>query len=286
VWDFAEAASFIVEQFGTYSPRLRDFAARAFQERWIDAEPRAGKRDGGFCMPVRRDESRIFLNYKPAFASVRTLAHELGHGYHNLNLAQRTMLQRGTPMILAETASIFCETIVREAALRQADAQEQLDILEGALQGACQVVVDITSRFLFEQQVFEQRRQRELSVDELNHLMLDAQRQTYGDGLDQAALHPYMWAVKGHYYSAGRSYYNFPYMFGLLFGLGLYARYRDDPEGFRRGYDDLLSSTGLADAVSLAAGFSIDIRTPAFWRASLDVICADIDRFERLVGQS
>jgi pepF/M3 family oligoendopeptidase len=283
-WEFDEAAAFIVEQFAGYSPRLSDFAARAFRERWIDAEPREGKRDGAFCMWLRRDESRILANYKPTFNGVRTLAHELGHGYHNLNLAGRTMLQRATPMVLAETASIFCETIVRDAALREADRAEQLEILEGTLQGACQVVVDITSRFLFEQAVFAQRRRRELSIQELNELMLDAQRQTYGDGLDQQALHPYMWAAKPHYYSSGRSFYNFPYMFGLLFGLGLYARYLDDPERFRAGYDELLSSTGMASAPDLAARFGIDLRTPAFWHASLDVVRADIDRFEALVG--
>ncbi|MER3405853.1 MAG: oligoendopeptidase F, partial [Chloroflexota bacterium] len=211
-------------------------------------------------------------------------AHELGHGYHNLNLAGRTMLQRATPMVLAETASIFCETIVRDAALREVDRAEQLEILEGTLQGACQVVVDITSRFLFEQAVFEQRRRRELSIQELNELMLDAQRRTYGDGLDQQTLHPYMWVAKPHYYSTGRSFYNFPYMFGLLFGLGLYARYQEDPERFRAGYDELLSSTGMASAPDLAARFGIDLRTPAFWHASLDIVRADIDRFEALVG--
>ncbi len=283
-WEFDEAAAFIVEQFASYSQRLSDFAARAFRERWVDAEPREGKRDGAFCMWLRRDESRILANYKPTFGGVRTLAHELGHGYHNLNLAGRTMLQRATPMILAETASIFCETIVRDAALREADRAEQLEILEGSLQGACQVVVDITSRFLFEQAVFEQRRRRELSIQELNELMLDAQRRTYGDGLDQEVLHPYMWAAKPHYYSSSRSFYNFPYMFGLLFGLGLYARYLEDPERFRAGYDELLSSTGMAPAPELAARFGVDLRTPAFWRASLDVVRADIDRFEALVG--
>ena len=210
------------------------------------------------------------------------LAHELGHGYHNLNLAQRTMLQRDTPMTLAETASIFCETIVREAALRKADKQEQIMILEASLQGSCQVVVDITSRFLFEQRVFEARKQRELSIDELNTLMLEAQRETYGDGLDESRLHPYMWAMKPHYYSTEVSFYNYPYMFGLLFGLGLYAQYQQDPEQFKQGYDDLLSSTGLADAATLAAQFGIDIRAADFWRASLDIVRGDIDRFEEL----
>jgi len=152
-------------------------------------------------------------------------------------------------MTLAETASIFCETIVKRAAIDIVDAQEQINILEMSLMGSCQVVVDITSRFLFEQGVFEKRAERELSISEFNELMLDAQRQTYGDGLDENALHPYMWGVKSHYYSVGRSYYNYPYMFGLLFGLGLYA-----------------------------------ISTTDFWRSSLDVVRADIDRFESLAN--
>ncbi len=214
-----------------------------------------------------------------------TLAHELGHAYHNLNLSSRTMLQRRTPMTLAETASIFCQTIVRQAALQEADVRGQITILEASLQSACQVVVDITSRFLFEQGVFEKRNQRELSPEELKGLMLDAQRQTYGEGLDSDTLHPYMWAVKPHYYSAERSFYNYPYMFGLLFGLGLYARYLDDPEGFKAGYDQLLSSTGMGDVAELAAQFGINIRSPDFWRSSLDVIREDIDRFESLIAQ-
>ncbi|HCF85743.1 MAG TPA: oligoendopeptidase F, partial [Ktedonobacter sp.] len=201
IWEYDEAARFIVEQFGTYSSRLSGFAARAFREQWIDAEPRAGKVDGAYCTPLRKDESRVFANYKPSYGGVSTLAHELGHGYHNLNLAHRTMLQQDTPMTLAETASIFCETIIREATLRKADKQEQIMILEASLQGSCQVVVDITSRFLFEQRVFEARQQRELSIDELNNVMLEAQRETYGDGLDESVLHPYMWAMKPHYYS-------------------------------------------------------------------------------------
>ncbi|MEO7002028.1 MAG: M3 family oligoendopeptidase [Ktedonobacterales bacterium] len=286
-WAYADGAQFIVARFGDYSQKLGDFAARAFRERWIDAEPRPGKADGAFCMPVRADESRVLANFKPSFGGVSTLAHELGHAYHNLCIAGRTMLQRETPMTLAETASIFCETIVRNAALRDLapdDSAARLEILEAALQDACQVVVDITSRFLFEQGVFERRAQRELSIDEFNSLMLEAQRATYGDGLDQQQSHPYMWAVKSHYYSVGRSFYNFPYMFGLLFGLGLYAQYQQNPDAFRANYDDLLASTGEADAATLAARFGFDIRTPNFWRSSLDIVRADIAHFEELVG--
>jgi pepF/M3 family oligoendopeptidase len=285
-WDYADATDFIVEQFGTYSGKMSDFAARAFREGWIDAEPRSGKRDGAFCMGIRHEVSRVFLNYKPSFGSVSTLAHELGHGYHNLVKAERTMLQKSTPMTLAETASIFCETIVQHAAMKDASHEEQVALLEASLQRSCQVVVDITSRFLFEKRLYDKRVERELSIDEISNLMLDAQRETYGDGLDPEKLHPYMWAVKPHYYRPELSFYNFPYMFGLLFGLGLYARYKEDPEGFKRGYDDLLSSTGLDDAATLASRFGIDVRTPEFWRASLDIVRSEIERFEELVAGS
>ncbi|HKV02669.1 MAG TPA: M3 family oligoendopeptidase [Ktedonobacteraceae bacterium] len=281
-WEYEDGAAFIVEQFGTFSSSLSNFAARAFREHWIDAEPREGKQDGAYCTPLRKDESRVFANYKASFDGVSTLAHELGHGYHNLNLSKRTMLQRSTPMALAETASIFCETIIRNAALQKAGQQEQIAILEASLQGSCQIVVDIASRFLFEQRLFERRRQRELSIDELNNLMLEAQRETYADGLDERALHPYMWAMKPHYYSSKVSFYNYPYMFGLLFGLGLYARYKEDGERFKTSYDELLSSTGLADAATLAAQFGIGVRSVDFWRKSFAIIRDDIEQFEKL----
>jgi oligoendopeptidase F len=281
VWDFGAATDFVFTQFGSYSPALASLAQRAIEERWVDAEPRDGKRDGGFCMGVRGDESRIFLNYEPSFNSVLTLAHELGHAYHNVQLSRRTPLQRDTPMPLAETASIFCQTIVTNAALASADGAEKLSLLEGNLQDACQVVVDIHSRFLFERGLFEGRATRELAIEELNTLMRDAQLATYGDGLDPAALHPYMWAMKPHYYSS-RSFYNWPYTFGLLFALGLYARYREDPGHFRAGYDDLLSATGLEDAAALGKRFGIDIRAVDFWRASLDVVRERIADFEKL----
>ena len=281
-WTYVEGARFIEEQFGTYSPRLGGLAQRAFRERWIDAEPRDGKRSGAMCLDLRLDESRVLSNFTPCFSAVGTLAHELGHAYHNLALAERTLLQQETPMTLAETASIFCETLVTQAALRAVEPAEQIGILENSLQDACQVVVDITSRFLFEGGVFERRAERELSADELCLLMRKAQLETYGDGLDPVLLHPYAWAAKPHYYPM--SFYNFPYMFGLLFGLGLFARYAEDPRRFTTSYDDLLSSTGMGDAAELAGRFGIDTRSVTFWRSSLDVVREDIVRFESLVG--
>lgn len=282
-WRFEEACDFVATHFGTYSERLGSFARQAFNERWVDAEPRLGKVDGAYCASPRAGESRILMNFKPVLGSVSTLAHELGHAYHNLCLANRTELQKGTPMTLAETASIFCETIVRRAALAQSTDEDKISILEASLQGACQVVLDIMSRFLFEQRVFVDRRARELSPDELCEAMVWAQSETYGDGLDAEFLHPYMWAAKPHYYDPA-SFYNYPYMFGFLFGLGLFTRYQSAPDEFRAGYDDLLSSTGMADAAALARRFGVDIRSEEFWRTSLDTVRADVEEFEALAG--
>lgn len=278
-WTWPAAETFIRDNFRRYSPRLADFAQRSFDGRWIDAEPRVGKEGGAYCSGIRPGESRVMMNFDGSFTGVSTLAHELGHAYHNLNMTERTPLQRTTPMTLAETASIFCETLAFDGAMAQADKAERLALLDTALMRDLMVVVDIHSRFLFEQGVFEQRANRDLTVSEFSVLMLASQRATYGPHLQP--LHPYMWAVKGHYY--GPTFYNYPYTFGLLFGLGLYARYQHDAASFRQEYDDFLSSTGLADAKTLAQRFDVDITQQAFWTSSLDVIRQQIAEFEALV---
>ena len=278
-----EAQAIVADAFGSFSGQLRALAERAYADGWIDVAPRDGKRGGAFCMPVRGDESRVFLNFGATIDSVSTLAHELGHAYHNTQLAERTAMQRRTPMALAETASIFCETVLIQSALTDADDAQRLVLLETDLQGACQVVVDIHSRFLFEKEVFEKRAARALSVAEFKDLMTWAQGETYGDVVDPDHRHPYMWAVKPHYY--GTSFYNWPYTFGLLFGIGLYAQYLQDPERFRSGYDDLLSATGLGTAAELAGRFGIDVADEGFWTASLDVLRHRIDDFDALAAR-
>ncbi|HEV7721274.1 MAG TPA: M3 family oligoendopeptidase [Iamia sp.] len=280
-WD--EAVGAVEHAFGTYSPGLVGLLHRAVGEGWIDAEPRPGKVGGAFCMPVRDEESRVLLSYDGSFNSVQTLAHELGHAYHNTQLGRRPWLLRSTPMALAETASIFCETVMVEAGLDAAgdDDGARLAILDGDLVGSAQVVVDIHSRYLFEQALSTERAKGAVGPARMTELMRDAQIAAYGDGLDPDHLHPYMWAVKGHYYT---SFYNWPYTFGLLFGLGLYAEFRRDPERFRGGYDDLLGATGLGDAAPLAARFGIDIRDEAFWASSLAVIADRIDAATALMA--
>jgi oligoendopeptidase F len=183
-------------------------------------------------------------------------------------------------MALAETASIFCETLVVEAGLARLTGAERLSLLDIDLQGANQVVVDIHSRFLFETEVFARRQRRTLGVNELNEIMLQAQNDAYGDGLDQSTAHPHMWVLKPHYY--GSHFYNWPYTYGLLFGLGLFAQYHRDPERFRSGYDDLLSRAGMNTAEELGAAFGIDVTSGDFWTASLDVLRARMSEYSTL----
>jgi pepF/M3 family oligoendopeptidase len=283
---FREARDFILENFSNFSPDLADFAARAFDNHWIDAEQREGKMGGAFCMDIPgTGESRILSNFDGSLDQVSTLAHELGHGFHNdcMEKANRTQLQQRTPMTMAETASIMCETIVSNASLKQAkNTDEELSILEGMLNGDSQVIVDIYSRYLFEKEVFERRAKSELSAEEFCDIMERAQKATYGDGLDENYLHKYMWTWKPHYYSAHLSFYNFPYAFGLMFGTGLYAIYQERGESFIPEYIDLLSSTGLGSAAELAQRFGIDIRQKSFWEGSLKVVEQRVNRYEEI----
>lgn len=283
-YSWAETRDFTVEQFATFSERLAGFASAAFEQKWIDAEPRDGKRGGAFCMDIPAvEESRVLCNFDGSLDQLATIAHELGHAYHNECQVGKTPLQRRTPMTLAETASIFNETIVTNAALAEAaDRDEELAILETSLINAGQVIVDIYSRYLFETQVFERRAEAELSADDFCEIMMRCQEETYGEALDHEYLHRYMWAWKPHYYIPSLSFYNFPYAFGLLFGLGLFAIYQERGEDFLAEYDALLRSTGEGMAADLAGRFDINLKEPAFWEGSLKLIEERIDRYVSL----
>jgi len=283
-YSFSQASQFILTQFGTFSSELADFAQMAFDRNWIDAEMRDGKRGGAFCMGLPKvKESRILCNFDGSLGSVFTLAHELGHAYHNYCKKDKTMLQQSTPMTLAETASIMCETIVFEAIINNTkNPDEELAILETSLIGDSQVIVDIYSRYLFEKEVFERRGVNELTADEFCEIMESAQQATFGDSLDENFHHKYMWVWKPHYYRPGLSFYNFPYAFGLLFGIGLFAIYQEQGPSFIPSYKNLLASTGEGTAADLASMFGIDIRNSGFWEDSISLIGKRIDRYINL----
>ncbi len=292
LYDWAAAREFIVQKFSGFADDLGELAARAFDEQWIDALPREGKRAGAFCMPiVGHDQSRILQNYDGSVNAMSTLAHELGHAYHNHCQRGLEPLRRGSPSTLAETASIFCETLIAEAMLRDAQQasengedprDEMLAILEAQLQRATGVCLDISSRFIFESNVFAIRAERELSADEFCELMRDAQAETYGEAVDPSTYHPYMWVWKPHYYSWGNNFYNFPYAFGHLFGLGLYAIYEQEGEPFLPRYRELLRHTNQDDAEPLAERFGIDLASPDFWRQGLERVKAQCEHYASL----
>lgn len=277
-WD--EGISLVKDAFASYSDRLAHLVDRSINEQWLDAEPREGKTGGAFCMSFVDDRSLVLLNWSGSVDSAQTTAHELGHAYHNTQLAHRTPLQKRLPMALAETASIFCETLVVEDGLSRMQGDERLALLDVNLIGASQVVVDIHSRYLFETEVFARRQRRTLGVSEFNEIMLQAQADAYGDGLDLSTRHPHMWVLKPHYY--GSHFYNWPYTYGLLFGLGLYAKYQSNPNHFRENYDNVLSRAGMDTAEELGQAFAIDVTDPAFWTSSLDVLRARMIDYEKL----
>ena len=277
------ARDYLVELFRGFNPEEADMIARAFDNAWIDFYPRDGKSGGAFCAGIEcLGESRILTNFDGQLGDVVTLAHELGHAYHNHCIRSHRPLNHEYSMPLAETASTFNECVVMGAALaRAADDSERLNLLESQLQDITQVICDIYSRFRFEARVFENREEQFMDAKALCDIMTEAQKASYGDGLDHSCLHPYMWVCKSHYY--GPTFYNFPYAFGALFARGLYAQYEKEGEAFIPKYNRLLYTTTVATAEETAAVAGIDLTDKEFWRAALQTVADSIDRFCQLV---
>lgn len=277
---YEEAKNFIIKNFTNFSEKLGNFAKNAFDKNWIDVFPKKGKVGGAFCEGIHSiKESRILTNFSGTLNDVITLAHELGHAYHDSCLYDENELNSDYPMPIAETASTFCETIVLNSALKTASDREKKIILENDLSGIAQTTIDIYSRFLFEDEVFKRCEKGFVSVNELKEIMLNSQKKAYGKGLDENYLHPYMWVCKPHYYDADFNYYNFPYAFGLLLSKGLYSKYLKDGKDFVPLYDKMLSLTGknnIADCVKMCG---IDIYDINFWRSGLQIINDEIEIF-------
>ena len=273
-WSFEEAKEYIIERFSSFSLELGNFAKNAFDNNWIDAEIREGKVGGAYCMDFPKQKvSRVLSNFTGSFSDITTLAHELGHAYHFYCIKDRDYELAQYPMTLAETASNFAETIVQQSIIASTSGFERISMIELHLQDCCQVLIDILSRFYFERAVFEKRQEGELSSEEFCNLMLDAQKKTYGT---LAEYHPYMWALKSHYYSTSLDFYNFPYAFGMLFSAGLYARYKKEGQGFAESYKLLLSETGRLSCEEVCQKAGFDIETKDFWLSGIETLKAEI----------
>ena len=282
VWSFEEARDYIIQTFGSFAPDMGLFAKNAFANGWIDSPPHAGKVGGAYCtsFPIAK-ESRVMCNFSPTFSGVSTIAHELGHAYHFHLLREECAFARAYPMTLAETASIFSETMLYNTTISKAKGFEKKYLTEMFLMAVTQVIVDILCRFYFEKAVFEKQKEGPLSADALCSMMTDAQKATYGDALDPKLLHPYMWAVKCHYYSPDLGFYNYPYAFGQLFSIGLYVKYLEDKKNFPALYRKVLMATGRTDIKGVAKIAGIDVEKKDFFQESMEFITRMIRIFQR-----
>ena len=278
-----EAREYLVTCFNDLTPDLADMMAEAFDKEWIDFYPHSGKRGGAFCAGCGAiNQSRILTNFDGTFGAVDTLAHELGHAYHNRQLFGERPLNRDYPYPIAETASTFNEVHLGAYALKQASAEEKLSLLESDLKEKTQCIVDIYSRYLFETAVFEQAQDKFLMAADLKEIMLDAQKKAYGEGLDENFLHPYMWVNKGHYYSSELSFYNFPYAFGTLYAQGLYGMFLKEGADFVPKYKAMLRGTSTQTIEGDGAVMGVDLTKKDFWKASLQTIADEIEEFLKL----
>ena len=275
-----ESKEFLLENFRGFSEDLAEMTKEAYENNYIDFLPRKGKVGGAFCsnLPFIK-QSRILTNFSGSLSDVVTIAHELGHAYHGLHIENHRVLNQEYSMPVAETASTFNENIVMNTVISEASDAEKVALLESQLQDTTQIIVDIYSRYLFEAAVFENREKSFMFSKDLEQLMLDAQKEAYGDGLDPDAMHPYMWACKPHYYSSGLSFYNFPYAFGGLFSKGLYAIYQEQPEGFVEKYQELLRATTVTSAEDTAKVLGVDVTDSAFWKKALAQVADNIEQF-------
>ena len=275
-----ESKDYLIENFKTFSADLAEMTEEFFDKHYIDFYPRKGKVGGAFCANLQMiKQSRVLTNFTGSLSDVVTLAHELGHAYHGLHIENHRPLNQDYSMPVAETASTFNENIIMNTAIKEASDEEKIALIESQLQDTTQIIVDIYSRYLFESAVFENREQSFMFSKDLEEMMLSAQKEAYGDGLDQSYLHPYMWACKPHYYSTGLSFYNFPYAFGGLFSKGLYAIYQEQPEGFVEKYQELLRATTVSSVEDTAKVLGVDVSTPEFWKKALAEVAESIEAF-------
>jgi len=282
-----EAHHYLIQHFRPFADDLADMIDQAFEDAWIDFYPRNGKVGGAFCANLTMiKQSRILTNFDGSLGDVVTLAHELGHAYHGKMIESHRPLNTNYSMPVAETASTFNEIIIMNAAIQEEnDPKIKCSLIENQLQNLTQIICDIYSRFLFEQRVFEKRRSAFLFADDLCEMMLEAQKEAYGDAIDPDTLHPYMWINKSHYYSPSLSFYNFPYAFGGLFARGLVAQYEQQGASFVEKYQQMLHATTISSVEEVANMAGIDLSAASFWISSLESCKKTVDEFIELADQ-
>jgi len=284
---YDEACDFVIENFASFGPKLSSFAEHALQNRWVEAEDRPNKRPGGYCTGLPElEESRIFMTFTGSATDVSTLAHELGHAFHSDVMKDLPDLNKQYAMNVAETASTFAETIIGNATVKNAkNNAEKISLLNSKLENATAMFLNIHARFLFENAFYEERTKGIVSEKRLNELMVQAQKEAYRDSL--SSYHPHFWCSKLHFFIDDIPFYNFPYTFGYLFSLGVYAKYLEEPAGFEEKYIALLRDTGSITVEQLAKKhLNADLTKPDFWEAGIQLAAKDVEEFIRLANES
>ncbi|VDG97786.1 Oligoendopeptidase F, plasmid [Lysinibacillus sphaericus] len=283
---YDEACDFIIEHFTSFGPKLTDFTKHALENRWVEAEDRSNKRPGGYCTSLPEfEESRIFMTFTGSPSDTSTLAHELGHAFHSHVMKDLPELNQGYAMNVAETASTFAETIIADATVKNATTdEEKVSLLANKLEGATAMFLNIRARFLFEDNFYAERAKGIVSEKRLNELMAEAQKEAFGDTL--SSYHPHFWAAKLHFFIDSVPFYNFPYTFGYLFSLGIYAEYLKHPEGFEEKYIALLRDTGSMKVEDLAKKhLGVDVTKEDFWAAGIELVGRDVEEFVELTNK-
>jgi pepF/M3 family oligoendopeptidase len=287
-YTYDEACAFVVRHLSSFSDDLGKFARLAIDRRWIEAEDRPGKAAGGFCTGLDViGETRIFMTFAGHYEEVMTLAHELGHSYHNWVLKGRDYFAGQYPMDLAETASTFNEHLVTDAAMAEAgDDRQRLTLLNNKIQEGFIMFCNIYCRYLFDCRFYAERQAGSVPKERLNELMVEAQKEAFGPIMAEDGHHPLFWASKLHFFVTDAPFYNFPYTFGYLFASGIYDRAKKEGPAFARHYRALLADTGSMTAEEVARKhLGIDLASPAFWDEAVDRVLADIDPFIRLAAK-
>ena len=282
-----DASKTVVETLSEFSPKFGAFSHNAISDGWVEGEDRPGKRQGGFCtdLPAAK-QSRIFMTFTGSANSMSVLAHELGHAYHTYLIRDEPPLLQNYPMNLAETASTFAEAVVGQRRLTDCQTEaEKLDILDQQCGDGLSFLMNLRCRFLFEDRFYEQRAGGELTVADLCELMESAQTDAFKGALDPSGLNPMFWVSKLHFYIDDWPFYNFPYTFGYLLSLGLFAEGRatDTAGNFPERFDHFLTLTGrMSSEDAVQAGFGYDLRERAFWDLAVDEVARRIDAFMQL----
>src|SRR5690625_764172 len=285
-YTYDEACDFIIEHFSSFGPKLTEFTKHALENRWVEAEDRPNKRPGGYCTSLPEfEESRIFMTFTGSPSDVSTLAHELGHAFHSFAMKDLPRLNRGYAMNVAETASTFAETIIDNAAINSAKSdEEKISLLAAKLETATAMFLNIHARFIFEDAFYKERKEGIVSANRLNELMTEAQKEAYLDSL--SSYHPHFWASKLHFFIDRVPFYNFPYTFGYLFSLGIYAESLKNPEGFEEKYIALLQDTGSMKVEDLAEKhLGVDVTKEDFWLAGIELMVKDVEEFIELTNK-